>query len=260
MAMQSKFSVLCGAFALWFSAAAGAADLTAAQIVERNAAARGGLEAWRAVNTLAMTGEMEAGGKSNTRLPFEMRLKRPQMSRLEISVQNRTAVQTWDGKQGWKLRPYLGRNDVEPLTKAEAASAAAADELDGPLLDHARKGIKVALEGRDQVEGKDTYRLLLSQAGRPDRHLWVDAQSFLEVRIDGQPRKLDGRPHAVSVYFRDFRKEGALTVPHTLETAVAGVRETHKILIKSISVNGPMADAMFGKPSTVAQAARPGAL
>src|SRR5258706_1048969 len=39
------------------------AKLTAEQIVTKNVAARGGLQAWRAVRTLALSGKMDAGGK-----------------------------------------------------------------------------------------------------------------------------------------------------------------------------------------------------
>ena len=148
------------------ASAAFAADLSAAQIAEKNVAARGGLEAWRAVNTLTMSGEMDAGGKQDTKLPFVFSLKRPHKSRLEIRFQNQTAVQTYDGTQGWKLRPFLGRNDADPFMADEAKSAAAADELDGPLVDYARKGENgsggseressdhVLLTGRLSTEGK----------------------------------------------------------------------------------------------------------
>jgi len=40
------------------------ADLSAAQIADKNVAARGGLQAWRAVQTLSLQGKMGAGGNS----------------------------------------------------------------------------------------------------------------------------------------------------------------------------------------------------
>ena len=52
------------------AAAADAGRMSAAQIVDRNVAARGGLAAWRAVNTLTMSGELDAGGKKETCLLY----------------------------------------------------------------------------------------------------------------------------------------------------------------------------------------------
>lgn len=247
---------LCAA-SMAFGSATFAADLTAAQVVEKNAAARGGAAAWRAVQSMSMTGEMDAGGKTDAKVPYTMSLKRPHMSRLEIRFENQTAVQTYDGKQGWKYRPYLGRTEAEPLTAVELQSEQATDELDGALIDADRKGTKVELQGMEKVEGKDAYKLKLTKAGGASRNLWVDAVSFLEVKIDGEPRKLDGRPHKVAVFFRDYRTESGLNVPHTLETVVEGVKQTRKIVIKSVTINPKLDDVLFGKPQPGTSATSP---
>jgi outer membrane lipoprotein-sorting protein len=236
------------------ASAAFAADLTAAQIVDKNAAARGGLAAWRAVGAITMQGEMDAGGKTDAKLPYVMNLKRPHKNRLEIRFQDQTAVQTFDGKQGWKYRPYLGRTEAEPLAPAELKVAAAADELDGPLIDHAAKGVRVELQGMDKVEGKNAYKLKLTPATGAARSVWVDSTSFLEVKIDGEPRKLDGRPHKVAIFYRDYKTVGGLNIPHTLETVVEGVKQTRKIVVKSVTINPKLDDALFGKPLPAAAA------
>jgi len=224
------------------------AALPVAQIVDRNIAARGGLAAWRAVNSLTMSGEMDAGGKQDVRLPFVMSMKRPQKSRLEIKLQDQTAVQVWDGTQGWKVRPYLNRNEVEPYTAAEAKSAAAAAELDGPLVDLKKKGTKVELAGTEVVEGRNTYRLKLTLKGGEQRNLWIDAATLLEAKIDGEPRRMDGRMRKVAVFYRDFKPVGGLQFPHTMETVVESVKGSHKMTIQAIKVNPPLDDSLFAKP------------
>ena len=88
--------ICLGAFASTTARAAQAkqADgLSAAQIVERNAKARGGLEAWRAVRALKMSGDLDAGGKSDSQLPFVLFLRRPHQSRLELAFAGKNAVQ-----------------------------------------------------------------------------------------------------------------------------------------------------------------------
>jgi outer membrane lipoprotein-sorting protein len=240
---------------------AAAADLTAAQIADKSIAARGGLQAWRAVNTLTLAGEMDAGGKADVKLPFTMSMKRPHKSRLEIKFEEQTAVQVWDGSQGWKLRPFLNRNEVENYSAAEAKSAATAAELDGPLVDYAKKGTKVELAGTEAVEGKNAYKLKLTLKSGQVMNLWVDATSFLETKIDGEPRKIDGRVHKVTVLYRDYKAEGGLQVAHVLETVVDGVKGSHKMSIQTVKINPPLDDALFTKPAAaaVAQVAAPAA-
>jgi hypothetical protein len=229
--------------------AAPAAGLSAAQIADKNVQARGGLKAWQAVNTLKMSGELDAGGKADAKLPMVLALKRPHKSRVEITFAGQNAVQSFDGSQGWKLRPFLNRDDVEPFTAAEAKSAASAAELDGPLVDYAKKGTKVELAGTEQVEGKKNYKLKLTMKDGEKRLLWVDASTFLETKISGEPRKLDGRPHNVTIFFRDYRTVNGLKVPYLLETVVDGVKQSRKMAIRTVMVNPPLEDALFAKPA-----------
>jgi hypothetical protein len=237
------------------SRAAKPANLSAAQIVERNVAARGGLDAWRAVNTLTLSGQLEAGGKKNPLLPFVMQMKRPRKSRLEISFQDQTAVQVYDGEHGWKVRPFLGRDEVESFTPAEAREAANWAELDGPLVDYAAKGTQVALDGTESVEGHPCYRLKLTLKGGAVRHVWIDAATFLERKIDGDPHRLDGRMRDVAIFYRDFKSENGLKMPRVLETVIEGGRQPHKMTIERVAVNQPLADSQFAKPGLAMAAA-----
>lgn len=255
------------------------ANLTAAQIVDRNVAARGGLEAWRAVQAMSSSGKMDAGGGSLERsrrvaeaqgrrnpmgvannsaakgeankqvqLPFVLQMKRPGKSRVEIEFAGKTAVQVYDGANGWKVRPFLNRNDVEPFTAEEAKAESEKAELDGPLVDYAAKGTKVELEGVEAVEGRDAYKLKLTSKTGNVQHIWIDTQNFLDVKVEGAPRRMDGRMRTVWIYQRDFRPVQGVMIPFVLVTAVDGYRETHTMVIEKVTVNPKLDDALFTKP------------
>jgi hypothetical protein len=214
-------------------------------------AARGGLEAWRAVRTLKVSGDMGAGGTTDAQLPFVLYLERPQKSRLELTFAGKTAIQVFDGVQGWKVRPFLNRDDVEPFTAAEARSAAAGTELEGPLVDHARKGTRVQRVGTEKLSGKPTYKLKLTMKTGEVRFVWVDAKTFLEAKVSGEPRKLDGRSHEVAILCRDYRTVSGVKVPYVLETVVQGVKQSHKTTLKAVTVNPAVGEELFAKPRTV---------
>jgi hypothetical protein len=238
-------------------AAQAPATLSVEQIVDRNVAARGGLAAWRAVTTLTIAGELDAGGKPNHALPFVLKEKRPRKSRFEIVFKDQTSVQVYDGAQGWKVRPFLNRSEVESYTPAEAKSAAAEQDLDGPLVDFAAKGTHIALAGTESVDGHPAYKLQLTLKNGDKRSLWVDAGSFLELKMEGEPRKLDAKMHKVAVYFRDYKTEHGITTPRLQETAVEGAKQPYKMTITRVAVNEPMDDSLFQKPQ-LAAAATPG--
>jgi len=223
-------------------------DLTAAQIVERNISARGGLQAWRTVKTMSMSGKLDAGGKQKVQLPFVLEMERNRKTRLELQFNGQTAVQVYDGANGWKLRPFLNRRDVEPYTPDELKAASMQADIDGPLVDYVAKGTKVQLEGIQSVEGHDAFNLKLTLKTGQVQHLWVDAQTFLDVKIEGTPRRLDGRFHPVATYLRDYRSVNGLMIPYVNETAVDGVKQTEKILVEKVIVNPKLEDSHFSKP------------
>ena len=229
--------------------------MTAAEIVDRNVAARGGLTAWRAVNTLTLEGKVDAGGKPNVDLPLVMRMKRGHKSRLEISFKDKTALQVYDGSQGWKVRPFLNRDEVEPYTASEAKAASSWDEFDGPLIDYAKKGTTIELAGTESIEGNATYKLKLTLKSGDERYVWIDGKNFLERKIDGEPKKMDGKVRKVAIYYRSFKAENGLTTPRTLETVVEGIKPTHKMTITKVVANEPMADSLFQKPQLAMAAA-----
>jgi hypothetical protein len=246
------------AFASWYPAAQAASvpTLSAQQIIDKNIAARGGLAAWRAVKTMSVSGQMDVGGKKATQLPFVMEMKRNRKSRVEVQFNGQTAVQVFDGEHGWLVRPYLGRTDAEPYSPTQQERAAEWQDLDGPLIDHEAKGIKVELEGIEAVEGHDAYKLKLTLMNGSVRHDWIDSHSFLEVKLQGLPRVMDGRPRSVDTYYRDYRSVNGLMVAYVLETAVQGVAGTHKMTIDKVNVNPALDDGLFAKPAVLAAGAK----
>ncbi|CAB3810176.1 hypothetical protein LMG28138_06135 [Pararobbsia alpina] len=54
--------------------------------------------------------------------------------------------------------------------------------------------------------------------------------------------------HPVAVYYRDYKSENGLMVPHVLETVVAGVNQKHQMTIQHVTVNQAVDDSMFAKP------------
>ncbi len=259
------------------------ANLSAAEIVNRNIAARGGLQPWRAVQTMSMNGKLGAGGnqratlavpppnkkmapiptdprpKEEVQLPFTMEMQRPRKVRFEILFKGQTAFQVYDGVNGWKLRPYLNRLEVEPFTADESRIASAQPDLDGPLVDYAAKGTQVELEGTEKVDDRDTYKLKLTMKDGHSIHEWIDAQTFLETKIEGQPRRLDGIEHPVEVYYRDYRQVNGLQIPFVLETRVLQLAKpgsrvsgstvrVERIAIDNVELNPKLDASIFAKP------------
>jgi hypothetical protein len=271
-------------------------NLSAAEIVSRNVAARGGLQAWRAVKAISESGKLGAGGDQRgmasatpltppggqgklqplpasprlakeAQLPFVMEMERPRKQRLEIQFNGQTAIQVYNGSNGWKVRPFLNRLEVESYTADELKLAEMQSDLDGPLVDFAAKGTRVELLGMEKVNDRDTYNLQLTMKDGHSMHVWIDAQTFLEAKVEGQPRRLDGKMHPVEVYYRDYRLVNGLQIPFILETKVLPIKDgnqqvkalpapAEQISIENVVVNPKLEDSRFSKPAVEVALAR----
>lgn len=253
--------------------------LSTDEILSRNAQARGGADAWRKVQALAYSGKMDAGRKHPLpdsefanpnaspkdrrkerilrqsqvdaapviQVPFKLEVARGRKSRLEVVVNDKTAVQVYDGHNGWKLRPYMGAGrKAEPYTAEELKLAADQADLDGWLLDAHAKGSTVSSEGVDAVDGKPAYKLKVQLANGDVRHVWVDASTFLDVKVEGA-RRFDGKLKPMYTALKDYRTVDGVRVPFLMETRIEGYRDTDRIVIETATVNPAITPEHFSK-------------
>jgi outer membrane lipoprotein-sorting protein len=221
------------------------AKLSLDQVIQNSIQARGGLQALRSLQSLEMTGKMEAG--SGKELPFTLRMKRPRKSRLEVEVLGKTAVQIYDGTHGWKVRPFLNRTNADPFTPQELKHASMQADVDGPLMDYASKGTKISLDGLDTVEGAEAYKLTLSLKNGDVRHLWIDAKTFNELKSE-DTGWVNGKSRVIDTFYRDFKPVNGLVMPYTFETVVSGKKGSENIKVDKIIVNAKLDDSLFAAP------------
>jgi hypothetical protein len=229
--------------------AAARAELTAAQIVEKNAAARGGVEAWRKIRTMGWIGHLESPGSAMPRLPFVLEQKRPNKTHFEINSMGQRSLRVFDGTRGWRVRPDgNGGADVQAFTFDEIKFAKGAQGIDGPLIDYAAKGSTVALEGVEEVEGRKNYHISVRLASGERHDVWIDAETFLDTKYDRLSYSARGVPGMVSVFYRDYRTFDGLQIPTILEIGVGSARAPDKMIIDKVALNPPIDDKEFARP------------
>jgi hypothetical protein len=246
------FAALTAVSALGLCGRVHAKELTAAQIVEKNVAARGGLDAWRKVETMVWTGHMEGGGIPVPTLPFLLEQKRPNKTHFEIDQRGQRSLRVFDGTQGWKVRPdQSGRPVVQPFTMQEVRFAKEGQGIDGPLIDYQAKGNTVSLGSVTEIDGRKTYRLNVNLPSGELHHVWVDAGTFLDVQYDRTSYTPDGKPVMVTVSCRDYRTFEGLQLPTTIETGGGSGRQPERMVIERVTLNFPLDDEhAFGDPAT----------
>ena len=226
---------------------------TVGELVDRNVAARGGAAAWRAVSSLRLTGQMDVG--RGMKAPYVLEQKRPGKMRLEFALKGETAIQVYDGKEGWKLVPFLGRKTPRPLTQEELREAAGPADLYGPLFDYAARGHAVELVGRETLEGREAFKLKVTLPGGAVRWVYLDAATALEVKVEAL-RKQGKRELRVETWYHDWKPVEGLLIPRRYETRIGGSKESRLLTVESVRVNPALDDSRF--VMVAAAPARPG--
>ena len=138
-----------------------AAAQTADEIIAKILVARGGLEKAKAVQAERITGTIYFNAEFYG--PFLAEFKRPGKMHNEVTIQNKTVVRSFNGKDaGWVSNPFVGKDAPEPMSAEEVKDAVNEADFDGPLVDAKAKGNVIALGGTEKVEGRDAGYIHLS--------------------------------------------------------------------------------------------------
>ncbi|HEY7513303.1 MAG TPA: hypothetical protein VIC87_02445 [Vicinamibacteria bacterium] len=219
---------------------------TVDQVIARYLEARGGLQRIRAVQSLRFTGRMKLG---EVETPLVVELKRPLRMRTEFEVQGRRLVRAFDGQKGWTILPVPGLDRPRLMPEDESKDAREQADVDlSPLVDSAAKGYHVELQGREKLEGRDAYRLLVRAADGSERSLLLDARSALAVRSE-EKRVMEGALQEFVTLIGDYRPVAGLLFPHSIEVGPRGSPERQRLTFERIEVNPPIDDARFVMPA-----------
>src|SRR5262245_27223094 len=226
MLRKSLFGVLV--LALLAPMVAIAADPTVDELIAKNIAAKGGMEKLKAMKSMRATGKVT--GMQGMEFPFVMTNKRPKMTRLEFSVQGMTGMQVYDGKTAWMSMPMMGKKEPEVMPPDQAKDMDEQADFDGPLVDYKEKGNTIELLGKEQVEGADAYKLKVTLKGGDVRTIYLDAETFLEIKIESK-RVVRGTDVESEVYLSDYKEVGGLMMAHVMEQGQKGSPVRQKFVI-----------------------------
>ena len=157
-----------------------ASAITADELIAKNLAAHGGADKLRAITTMHTVGKLRLGGGLEAKTEtFQLA---PDKMRFEFSLQGLTAVNAWDGQEGWAIQPFEGRKDPQKTTLDDNKQLIEGADIAGPLVDYKAKGNKVEYLGTEDIDGTDAHKLRVTFKNGDSRVIYIDPDQFLEIR------------------------------------------------------------------------------
>jgi hypothetical protein len=220
------------------------------EVIAKNIQAHGGLEKLKAVQTIRTTGKFNQG---SFRAGFLQENKRPDKVREEFVIQGLAQIQAYDGKTGWQISPFGGRKDPELMSQDDVKSLQIDADIDGPMVNYKEKGHKAELVGHDSVEGTDCYKVKLTLKNGDVRYYFLDADSFLEIKMENQSN-IRGAVVFTENFYGDYEQVNGLYFPFAFESGQKGSPERAKFTVEKVELNIPLEDSLFTMPVTKAEA------
>lgn len=221
---------------------AGGADLQ--NVLARHLEAIGGAGAVGRVNSLKASGTVLVGRQ---RAPFELWAAFPNRLRIESLIGDRVFVQSYDGKRApWQWFPeslYALPEEMAPEVAREFISDA---DFHGPLVNHRGKGHQLELAGLETVDGREVYRVSITERSGLESIMIIDAETFLVVSRSGV-REGGGASIDLDTYYLDYREVAGVLFPHRYEV-YRGTTLVRTVLIQPMEANRRIPSAVFELP------------
>jgi outer membrane lipoprotein-sorting protein len=227
---------------------------TVDEIIAKNVQARGGAEKLKSVKSIKSTATMSMG--PGMEAPGVLIQKRPTLARLEFTVQGLTAVQAFDGKNGWQIMPFMGKKEAELMSADEAKETEEMADLDGPLVDYKSKGHQVELQGKEKIEGTDAYKLKVTLKNGDVQTIYIDSDSFLEIK-EVTKRTVRGTEQEIESAIGDYKAVDGIMFPFAVESGIKGTDQKQKLTITKVELNVPADDSLFKMPAAAPKADAP---
>ncbi len=211
-------------------------------IVKKHIEARGGIDAIKAVQSVQMTGTVEAMGMD---IDMTMSMKRPYKMRAQLLIQSMNAEvnQGFDGETAWVQNPG---SDPQELPAAVTGQFKDQADIDGPLIGD--EEVEVEYMGTEDVNDSPSHKIKLTRKGRPDSIVYLDSSSYLEVKSESEmPNPQTGAMVRAETFSSDYRSVGGVQMPHRIEVKMDG-NTMQTLTFEKIDLNVELEESLFEMP------------
>jgi outer membrane lipoprotein-sorting protein len=240
--MRRSISVLAAVVAA-LSLSTAAHAQTVDELVARNIKAKGGAEKWKTVNAVKMSGRMTVQGME---LPLTIYAKRPNLSRQEITLQDKTMVQAFDGTTPWTINPMMGSDTPQEITGPQGDMMKSDADFDGALMDYKDKGHTIELVGKEKLDGKEVHHLKVTKKGGNVQHYYLDAESGIELKTTAEIEQ-GGAKQSIETELSNFQPVEGIMVPHTVKQSLNGTPVV-QMTIEKVEFNPTLEEGLFRMP------------
>lgn len=241
-----KFTKLISILILLFAFGMVSYAQTVDEIINKHVDAIGGMDKLNSLKTVKLSG---TSGFGSMEFPFTMTYKLPSAMLMESTIQGMTMKQGYDGETAWMVNPFMGSSDPQKMNEEQTKGMKEEADFQGSLVNYKDKGNKIELEGKEDMEGSDTYKLKVTNRDGDVSYYYLDASTYLILKTSTK-RKIKEKEINADTYFSDYKSEGGILLAHAMEVKadMGEMGHSQKITIEKFEFNIPVDDSIFKMP------------
>lgn len=220
---------------------------TLSSILENYQNAIGGQTAWKKLNTLKITGNMQSLG---TVFKSTVVYKRPNMCRIDFNADGMTFIESFDGTTPWQVGMVGNTRSPVPLEGKRAQELKQTCDFDGPLVDHKKKRLKLEYEGKDEVKGRAAFKIKVAYENETVDTYYLDEKTYLPFMVKGTT-SIQNKTIKSTTLIDDFIQTGDIKIPYYYEFELEGVPTNEIFKVSTVELNPEVKDGLFSMPRNV---------
>jgi len=242
--MRETMRRLMVAGAAAFLLASPAVAATVEEVIAKNIQARGGVEPWRAIRTLRVTGSMTSWSR---KAPFTLLRKGDGKYHLDSIMDGKKVEIGYDGDTAWWDNHWM-QEGAQRIRGADLVVLMREVDLPNPFFDYREKGHEVKLLGDAEFEGEKAIGVEVKRADGGVETWYLNPSTFLEFARES-PGADFGRPVPQRTFYDDYRSVAGVKMPFRVESQ--WYTRERIFQVEKVETNVEVDDKLFQMPPPI---------
>lgn len=207
--------------------------------------ATGGKTNWENIKSMKYTGYSNIMGMD---IPYTQYLKRPGKWLIEIYVQGMKILQGYDGTKGWIINPMTGSKKPTETDEETAKIFRNNALIGGKLYNINEMGFSVELIGKEDMDGREVYKINVTDKDGIVSNFYIDASSYLVVKTVSKVTRM-GNDIITENNYSNYKNVDEVMISFLMEQKVSGTQyDSQTVTIDKVEINAEIDDNIFSMP------------
>lgn len=177
-------------------------------------------------------------------MPMDILVKKPNKFKVSIEMMGQKTVSVFDGEKGWMINPMMGAG-VHDLTGDQLKQAMAQADMEGELYNYAAKGHSAELIGKVNADGKEAYRIKLTDKNGQVKNYFIDANTYLVLKMKAKVEAM-GQSVDIETKMLEYEKIDGIQMAKKIEVVMP--MGSQSVVMEEIKLNEKIDDSVFARP------------